>query len=161
MATPTWITSSTSPPSPTRPARRCRGARPATSWSRSTPTTAARRSPCARSRGRATHTGTAETANVNVLNGLVKASAVRAVAATRANGSSSSFSSLGSDIKDLAVQGVAINNVTPNTRVDLPAAVYGVGSYVLLYEEIGSTSGPPAAQTSGGTYTADLRLNMI
>ena len=109
----------------------------------------------------ATHTGTAETANVNVLNGLVKASAVRAVAATTASGSSSSFSSLGSDIKDLVVQGVAMNNVTPNTRVDLPAAVYGAGSYVLLYEEIGSTSVPPAAQTSGGTYTADLTVNMI
>jgi hypothetical protein len=109
----------------------------------------------------ATHTGTAETANVNVLNGLVKASAVRAVAATRATGSSSSFSSLGSDLKDLAVQGVAMNNVTPNTRVDLPAAVYGSGSYVLLYEQIGSTSAPPAAQTADGTYTADLTVNMI
>src|SRR5207253_1510606 len=109
----------------------------------------------------ATHTGTAETANVNVLNGLVKASAVRAVAVTRANGSSSSFSSLGSDIKNLVVGGVAMSNVTPNTQVDLPATIYGSGSYVRLYEEIGSTSAPPASQTSGGTYTADLTVNMI
>ena len=109
----------------------------------------------------ASHTGTAETANVSVLGGLVKASAVRAVAATRANGSSSSFSSLGSDIKDLVVQGVAMNNVTPNTRVDLPAAVYGVGSYVLLYEQNGSTSQPPSTQNSDGIYAADLSVNMI
>ncbi len=51
----------------------------------------------------AVHTSTAETANVKILNGLVTASAVRAVATARANGSSSSFSSLGSAFKDLAV----------------------------------------------------------
>src|SRR5947209_10753234 len=90
----------------------------------------------------AVHTSTAETANVNILNGLVKASAVRGVASTQANGHSSSFSSLGSDIKDLVVQGVAMNNVTPNTRIDLPAAVYGTGSYIMLYEQTGSTSRP-------------------
>src|SRR5919204_3367216 len=109
----------------------------------------------------AVQTSTAETANVNILNGLVKASAVRAVASAQATGHSSSFSSLGSDIKDLVVQGVAMNNVTPNARVDLPIAAFGSGSYVLLYEQIGSTSGPPATQTSGGTYTADLTVNMI
>jgi hypothetical protein len=76
----------------------------------------------------AVHTSTAETANVKILNGLVTASAVRAVATARANGSSSSFSSLGSAFKDLAVQGVAMNDVTPNTRIDLPAELYGPGS---------------------------------
>ena len=109
----------------------------------------------------AVHTSTAETANVNILNGLVKASAVRGVASTQANGHSSSFSSLGSDLKDLVVQGVAMNNVTPNTRIDLPAAVYGTGSYIMLNEQIGSTSRPPATQNSGGTYSADLSVNMI
>jgi hypothetical protein len=54
-----------------------------------------------------------------------------------------------------------MNNVTPNTRVDLPAAAFGTGSYVLLYEQIGSTSAPPASQTSEGTYAADLTVNMI
>ena len=109
----------------------------------------------------AVHVSTAEAANVNILNGLVTASAVRAAATARANGHASSFSSLGSAFKDLAVQGVAMNNVTPNTRIDLPAAVYGSGSYVLLDEETGSTSGPPPTQTSDGTYAADLAVNMI
>src|SRR5439155_12978958 len=62
-------------------------------------------------------TGTAETANVNVLNGLVTASAVRAVAVARASGRASSLSSLGSAFKDLAVQGVALSDVTPDTRI--------------------------------------------
>jgi hypothetical protein len=106
-------------------------------------------------------TGTAEAADVNVLDGLVTADLVRAVATTTATGSASSFSSLGSSFKDLAVQGVAVNDVTPNTRIDLPAAVYGPDSYVLLYERIGSTSRPPAGQTSDGTYAADLAVNMI
>jgi hypothetical protein len=106
-------------------------------------------------------TGTAETADLNVLDGLVTADLVRAVATTTATGSSSSFSSLGSSFKDLAVEGVAVNDVTPNTRIDLPAGVYGAGSYVLLYERIGSTSRPPAGQTSEGTYAADLAVNMI
>jgi hypothetical protein len=103
----------------------------------------------------------AETANVDVLNGLVKASAVRGVAVTRASGSASSFSSTGSTLKNVSVQGVALNDVTPNTRVDLPASLYGEGSYVILYERIGSTSGPPPGQVSDGTYAADLTVNMI
>jgi hypothetical protein len=109
----------------------------------------------------ATQTSTAETANVNVLNGLVTAGAVRAVATTRATGSASSFSSEGSAFKDLAVRGVGVNDVTPNTRIDLPAELYGPGSYVLLYERIGSTSGPDPGQTSEGTYAADVTVNMI
>lgn len=109
----------------------------------------------------AVHSSTAETANVNVLNGLVTASAVRGIAVARASGSASSFSSLGSAFKDLAVQGVAINDVTPNTRIDLPAALYGPGSSILLYERIGSTSRPGTGQTSDGTYAADLVVNMI
>lgn len=109
----------------------------------------------------ATHVSTAETANVNVLNGLVTAGAVRAVARTTATGSASSFSSEGSAFKDLAVQGVGVNDVTPNTRIDLPADLYGPGSYVLLYERVGSTSGPDPGQTAEGTYAADLTVNMI
>jgi hypothetical protein len=109
----------------------------------------------------AVHTSTAETANVNVLNGLVTASAVRGIAVARATGNASSFSSLGSSFKELAVQGVAFDDVTPDTRIELPAAVYGAGSYVLLYERIGSTSRPPATQNSEGTYSADLSVNMI
>lgn len=103
----------------------------------------------------------AESANVDVLNGLVKASAVRAVAATRAAGATSSFSSTGSTMKNVSVQGVALNDVTPNTRVDLPASLYGAGSYVILYEQNGSTSRPASGQVSEGTYAADVTVNMI
>jgi hypothetical protein len=109
----------------------------------------------------ATQVSTAETANVNVLNGLVTAGAVRAVARTTATGSASSFSSEGSAFKDLAVQGAGVNDVTPNTRIDLPAELYGAGSYVLLYERVGSTSRPDPGQTAEGTYAADLTVNMI
>jgi hypothetical protein len=83
------------------------------------------------------------------------------VARTTATGSASSFSSEGSAFKDLAIQGVGVNDVTPNTRIDLPAELYGAGSYVLLYERVGSTSRPDPGQTAEGTYAADLAVNMI
>jgi hypothetical protein len=54
-----------------------------------------------------------------------------------------------------------VNDVTPNTRIDLPAELYGAGSYVLLYERVGSTSRPDPGQTAEGTYAADLAVNMI
>ena len=115
----------------------------------------------------AVHASVAETANVNVLGGIVTASAIRAVATTRADGGSSSFSSLGSAFKDLFVDpdgaagpapAVAYNNVAPNTEIDLSAA-YGPGSKVILFERIGSTSSPTGL--SGGAYAADLIVNMI
>src|SRR5439155_9310618 len=109
----------------------------------------------------ADQTSTAEAANLSVLNGLVTASYVRAVATARANGSSSSVSSIGSALKDLAVRGVGMGDVAPNTRVDLPADLFGTGSYVVLYERTASTSRPSPTQTSGGTYAADLEVNMI
>lgn len=109
----------------------------------------------------ASHVSTAEAANMNLLGGLVTASAVRAVASTNATGTSSSFSSIGSAFKDLAVNGVVQDNVAPNTRIELPAALFGAGSYVVLYERIGATSRPPAGQLEGGTYAADLEVNMI
>ena len=107
------------------------------------------------------HTGMAETVNVNILNGLVTASLVRGVATASASGLASSFSSTGSTFKDLVVNGVAMNNVTPNTRIDLPAALFGPGSFVVLYEQVGSTSSPAPGQIQGGTYAADLTVNMV
>jgi len=76
--------------------------------------------------------GIAEVANLNILNGVITADAVRAEATTLTSGSASSFQSSGSTFKNLKVNGVAMNDVTPNTRVDLPAAQFGAGSYVLL-----------------------------
>jgi uncharacterized repeat protein (TIGR01451 family) len=114
----------------------------------------------------AVHTSVSETVNLNVLGGLVTASAVRAVPTTRADGGSSSFSSVGSAFKDLFVDAdgsgpgapVAYNNVNPNTTIDLSAA-FGPGSYVILFERNGTTSSPTGL--SGGTYAADLTVNMI
>ena len=98
--------------------------------------------------------GEATAANVDVLSGTIRAKAVRAVANTTANGTASSYNSTGSAFEDLVVNGAVMNNVAPNTRVDLP----GIG-YAVLYEEIGETSSPTG--TSGGTYSADVTVNMI
>ncbi len=109
----------------------------------------------------ARHTSIAEVANLNILNGQITADTVRAQATAIASGSASSFSSTGSAFKNLIVSGVAMNDVSPNTRVDLPAALYGPGSYVLLYERAGATSTPAPGQIQGGTFTAQLTVNMI
>jgi uncharacterized repeat protein (TIGR01451 family) len=110
---------------------------------------------------RSSHTSIAETANLNLLGGVVKASKVRAVANTTATPADASFSSLGSTFKDLEVSGVARNDVTPDTKIKLPASQFGPGSYVVLFEREGSTSGPAAGQTAGGTYAADLDVTMV
>lgn len=114
----------------------------------------------------AVQTSTAEAVNVNVRNGLVRAELVRGVATTRADSRSSGFGSAGSTFKGLVVNGQAQNNVAPNTRIALPPALHGEGSYVALYElgpdatlKTGTTSQPPFGQA--GTYAADLRVTMI
>jgi hypothetical protein len=109
----------------------------------------------------ATDTGVAESAGVNLVGGLVTADVVRAVATAQASAFNSSFSSAGSAFKNLVVNGTQLNNVNPNTTIDLPAAQFGTGSFVKLLEEIGSSSQPPSGQLSGGTYAADLTVNMI
>jgi hypothetical protein len=109
----------------------------------------------------ATNTGVAESAGVNLVNGLVTADTVLGVATARASGFNSSFSAAGSAFSNLVVNGTPMNNVTPNTTVTLPAAQFGTGSYVKLLEEIGSSSQPPAGQLTGGTFAADLTVNMI
>jgi hypothetical protein len=109
----------------------------------------------------ATDTGVAESAGVNLVNGLVTADAVLGVATAQASGFKSSFSSAGSAFKNLVVNGAAINNVNPNTTIILPAAQFGTGSYVNLLEESGSNSQPSPGQLTGGTYAANLTVNMI
>src|SRR5437899_5513303 len=109
----------------------------------------------------ATDTGIAETAGVNLVGGLVTADVVRAVATAQASAFNSSFSSAGSAFKNLVVNGTPMNNVNPNTTIDLPAAQFGAGSFVKLFEEIGSSSQPPSGQLAGGTFAADLTVNMI
>src|SRR6266481_2126122 len=109
----------------------------------------------------ATDTGVAESAGVNLVSGLVTADVVRGVASAQASGFNSSFSSAGSAFKNLVVNGAQMNNVNPNTTIDLPAAQFGAGSFVKLLEETGSSSQPPSGQLTGGIYAADLTVNMI
>ena len=109
----------------------------------------------------ATDTGVSESAGVNVVAGLVTADVVRAVATAQASGFNSSFSAAGSAFKNLVVNGAQMNNVNPNTTVDLPATQFGAGSFVKLFEETGSSSQPSSGQLTGGTFAADLTVNMI
>ncbi|HEX2715813.1 MAG TPA: choice-of-anchor P family protein, partial [Candidatus Acidoferrales bacterium] len=109
----------------------------------------------------ATDTDVAESAGVNLVNGLVTADVVRGVANAQASAFNSSFSSAGSAFKNLVVNGTQMNNVNPNTTVNLPMAQFGAGSFVKLLEEIGSSSQPLAGQLAGGTFAADLTVNMI
>lgn len=102
----------------------------------------------------------AETANVNVLDGLVTADVVRAVADADATGTASSVSSIGSTVKNLEVNGEPVNEITPNKRIDLPTDLFGSGSYVAIYEEVDKSTSAPSG-TSGGTYAADITVNMI
>src|SRR5437879_4913207 len=95
----------------------------------------------------ATDTGVAESAGVNLVSGLVTADVVRGVATAQASGFNSSFSAAGSAFKNLVVNGTQMNNVNPNTTIDLPAAQFGAGSFVKLLEEIGLSSQPPTRPT--------------
>src|SRR6266566_9277094 len=109
----------------------------------------------------ATDTGVAESAGVNLVSGLVTADVVRGAATAQASGISSSFSSAGSAFKNLVVNGIQMNNVNPNTTINLPALEFGTGSFVMLFEEIGLSSQPPPGQLTGGTFAADRTVNMI
>src|SRR5881628_3619675 len=109
----------------------------------------------------ATDTGVSESAGVNLVNGLVTADVVRGVASAEASGFNSSFSAAGSAFQNLVVNGVQTNNVNPNTTINLPVAQFGAGSFVKLLEEIGSSSQPAPGQIVGGTFAADLTVNMI
>src|SRR5439155_6168137 len=109
----------------------------------------------------ATDTGVAETAGVNLVSGLVTADTVRGVATAQASGFNSSFSAAGSAFQNLVVNGVQMNNVNPNTTINLPPLQFGAGSFVKLLEETGSSSQPSPGQLAGGTFAADLTVNMI
>ncbi|HKY90404.1 MAG TPA: choice-of-anchor P family protein, partial [Nevskiaceae bacterium] len=102
---------------------------------------------------------TAETAGIRLFNGMITADIVRANVEAIARGDSSAFSDAGSTFQNLAINGVRIETVRPNTRIDLP--LLGQGAHVTLFETIGTTSAPPPGQLSGGTYAADVTVNMI
>jgi len=75
---------------------------------------------------------TATLGQVNVLNGLITAAGVVAMATSTAGGSDA----YGSSLANLMVNGVAISAPEPNTRVDLPGVGYGE-----LNEQISTSSG--------------------
>ena len=80
-------------------------------------------------------TATAEAAEVNILNGLIAAKSVLALATSYANGTTAASESNGSTLLNLVIAGVSYADgaPAPNTRVPLP----GVG-YVVLNEQISS-----------------------
>jgi len=94
-------------------------------------------------------TASAETGNLNVLNGLITAKAVVALATSYATGATAASEANGSTLLALVVNGVAYDDgaPTPNTRINLP----GVG-YVLLNEQIAQ---------GDGIHTSALTVNMI
>ena len=94
-------------------------------------------------------TASAETGNLNVLNGLITAKAVVALATSYATGATAASEANGSTLLALVVNGVAYDDgaPTPNTRINLP----GVG-YVLLNEQIAQ---------GDGIHSSALTVNMI
>src|SRR6266576_212446 len=94
-------------------------------------------------------TTTAQAANVNVLNGLITADAVLAMATSYANGVTATSESDGSALVGLVVNGVSYADVPPdpNTQVDLP----GVG-YVVLNEQLSD---------GDGVHNTSLTVNII
>ncbi len=94
-------------------------------------------------------TTSAEAADVNMLNGLITAKAVLALATSYANGTTAASESNGSALLDLVIAGVSYADgaPAPNTRVGLP----GVG-YVVLNEQIAS---------GDRVHSTSLTVNMI
>ena len=93
----------------------------------------------------------ASVADVNILNGLIRAAEVVAVATSGRDGSSAWSNGLGSTFEDLVVGGVRVvsgdRTVAPNTRMSLP----GVG-YVVLNEQ---------RRTGNGSTSSGITVNMI
>jgi hypothetical protein len=94
-------------------------------------------------------TTSAEAADVNILNGLIAAKAVVALATSYANGTTARSESDGSTLLNLMIAGMSYADGVPasNTRVELP----GVG-YVVLNEQISS---------GDGVHSTGLTVNMI
>ena len=94
-------------------------------------------------------TASAEAADVRVLDGLITAKAVLALATSYANGTTAASEANGSTLLNLVVAGVSYADgaPAPNTRVELP----GVG-YVVLNEQI---------RSGDGVRSSSLTVNMI
>jgi hypothetical protein len=86
--------------------------------------------------------------SVNLLNGLITAEAVVALASSAIDGTVVNSNAEGSQLANLVVNGVPISSdVAPNTRMDLP----GVG-YVILNEQ---------SRSGDGWSSSGITVNMI
>lgn len=92
---------------------------------------------------------TAGLSNVNILNGLIAARTVLAIASSASNRVTASSSDLGSTIVDLVVNGVALGTgpPAPNMRIDLP----NLGRVILNEQQ----------RAGDGLHTSSLTVNMI
>ena len=89
-----------------------------------------------------------EVENVNILNGLVTADAVTAVASSYVGSGGAASNAAGSGFVNLVVNGTAMTtDAAPNTRIDIPLV-----GYVVLNEQIAS---------GDGTSSSGIQVNMI
>lgn len=104
-----------------------------------------------------TSTATSEIANVNLLGGLVTASAIKAVSQSAASAEAATYSSAGSGFVNLKINGQTLTNVAPNTTVEVknPLIPSQVIAAAYLYEETGSRS------IAAGQASATHSVNMI
>ncbi len=84
---------------------------------------------------------------VNLLDGLITADGVVAVASSTIGDAAVNSNAEGSSLANLVVGGVEVSDPAPNTRMDLP----GVG-YVLLNEQL---------ESGDGSTTSGMTVNMI
>jgi len=91
---------------------------------------------------------TSELGSLQILNGLISAQQVLAVASSYANGATAGSDAVGSQLVGLVVAGQSISSMpAPNTRISLP----GVG-YVVLNEQ---------TVTGNGSTASGITVNMI
>jgi hypothetical protein len=90
-----------------------------------------------------------EVESVSILNGLIRADNVTAVASSYVNSAAAASNADGSGFVNLVVNAIPIpaGSVAPNTRIDLP----GIG-YVILNEQ---------TRTGDGVSTSGITVNMI
>ena len=84
---------------------------------------------------------------VSILNGLITADGIVAMASSTVDGAGANSNAEGSSLANLVVNGVAVSDPAPNTRMDLP----GVG-YVVFNEQI---------PTGDGVTSSGMTVNMI
>jgi hypothetical protein len=89
-----------------------------------------------------------EAENISILNGLVRADNITAIASSFASGGGARSNADGSGFVNLVVNGTRITtDVAPNTRVDLPLV-----GYVILNEQV---------RSGDGVNSTGITVNMV